>query len=146
MLRAKKKKKKHLSLKFTVHASALTKQNLLGFLSDKAGWCHWVSLSACVGICSCSSLVFYVSDSGSFCVTCFPFYPSLSFSLGVPHFFLTCISVSDQLLDFHSVHILSFWSPLNRSPSSLLSRKDFKNSCLISMQRIQKTSISTHPD
>lgn len=85
MLRAKKKKK-HLSLKFTAHASALTKQNLLGFLSDKAGWCHWVSLSACVGICSCSSLVFYVSDSGSFCVTCSPFYPSLSLS-GCPSLF-----------------------------------------------------------
>ena len=37
MLRAKKKKQKHLSLKFTVHASALTKPNLLGFLSDRAG-------------------------------------------------------------------------------------------------------------
>lgn len=143
----KKKKQKHLSLKFTVHASALTKPNLLGFLSDRAGWSHWLSLSACAAVCSCSSLVFYVSVSGSFCVTSSPLYPSFSFSLslGVPHFSLMSISVSDHLIGFHSVPILSFWSPLNRTHSSLLSREDFKKFCLISTQKTC-FNISTHPD
>lgn len=103
-------------------------------------------LCRCVFLFLSSFLCVPLWVSGSFCVTCSPFYPSLSFSLslGVPHFFLTCISVSDNLIGFHYVHILSFWSPLNRTPSSLLSREDLKkNSCLISMQRIQKTFVST---
>lgn len=128
MLRAKKKKKKkHLSLKFTVHASALTKQNLLGFLSDKAAWCHWASLSACVGICSCSSLVFYVSDSGSFCVTCSPFYPSLSFSLSgcsslFPYMYLCLRSTLRLSLCSHSF----FLEPPKQIPFLSAFKRRFK--------------------
>lgn len=98
-----------------------------------------------VCVYSCSSLVFCVSPSESFCVPCFPFHPSLSFSLsGCPHFLPTCISVSDNLIGFHTSHPF-FPEPPKRNPFLSAFNRGLKDFCLINMQSIQKTFLSMFP-
>lgn len=108
-----------------------------------------VSLGFTFCQCVCIPVPLWFSVCPPLCLSASPVLLStprcLSLSLGVPHFLPTCISVSDNLIGFRSVHILSFQSPPNGTPSSLLSTEDEKTSVWLTCRTFRKLFFQCFP-